>query len=217
MNLQDQLDHKKDEVLAQLSDDVKEKMTNFAFKLGQSGIVEKSLGLGQKIPPFSLPNVSGKPVNIQDLLNQGPVVLSFYRGAWCPYCNLELQALKRVNSKIESLGAQLVAISPQIPDQSLSLQEKLSLPFEVLSDVGNIVARSFGLVFRLGEELRPIYKEFGINIPAYNGDDKWELPIPATYVIKPDGTIILDFVNSDYTKRLNPEDILSALKVIQVA
>ena len=114
--------------------------------------------------------------------------------------------------EIKSLGAHLVAISPQLPDQSLTMVEKNSLKFEVLSDVGNRVARDFGLVFTLPEELRPVYAQFGIDLPAANGDNSFELPVPASYVINRDSTIMLDFVEVDHTKRLEPSDIIAALK-----
>lgn len=116
--------------------------------------------------------------------------------------------------EIRSLGAQLVAISPQLPDQSLTLAEKNSLKFEVLSDAGNRVAQDFGLVFTLPEELRPVYTQLGIDLPAANGDNSFELPVPASYVINRDGTIMLDFVEVDHTKRLEPSDIIDALKKI---
>lgn len=114
--------------------------------------------------------------------------------------------------EIESLGAKLVAISPNLPDKSLSTVEKNRIAFEVLSDVGNHVARKFGLVFTLSEKLRPIYAGFGINIPAFNGDDTFELPLPATYVIDTDCTITYSFVDPDYTKLLEPSEIVNVLK-----
>jgi peroxiredoxin len=113
---------------------------------------------------------------------------------------------------IESLGAQLVAISPNLPDKSLSTVEKNHIAFEVLSDVGNHVARDFGLVFTLSEELRPIYASFGIDIPAFNGDHTFELPMPATYVIATDSTITYAMVDPDYPKRLEPSEIVKVLK-----
>ena len=117
--------------------------------------------------------------------------------------------------RIKELGASLVAVSPQTPDNSVSTAEKMKLTFEVLSDVGNHVARQFGLVFVLPEELRPIYAGFGIDIPAANGDDTFELPIPATYVIDRDRKIRMAFVDADYTQRVDPEIVLSALKQLR--
>ena len=114
--------------------------------------------------------------------------------------------------EIEALGAHLVAVAPELPDKSLSTAERNALAFEVLSDLGNKVARDFGLVFSLAEELRPIYASFGIDIPAYNGDDTFELPMPATYVIDTDGIIVHAFVDTDYTRRLEPAKIVEILK-----
>ena len=192
--------------------EVKEVMGKATEDLVRSGIADQSLNTGDTAPNFSLPNATGQTVTLGNLLSSGPVVISFYRGQWCPYCNLELRALQAVLPDIQSLGAQLVAISPQTPDNSLSTTEKNELTFEVLSDVGNQVARQFGLVFSLPEELRPIYQGFGIDLPAHNGDETFELPIPATYVIKSDGAIAHAFMDPDYTKRMDPADILAALR-----
>jgi peroxiredoxin len=120
--------------------------------------------------------------------------------------------LQRALPEIEALGAQLVTVSPQLPDNSLSTAEKLDLTFEVLSDVGNGVAREFGLVFTLPEEMRSIYQDFGIDLPGANGDESFELPMPATYVIDKSGIVRLAFVDIDYTRRLDPEDIIESLK-----
>ena len=136
--------------------------------------------------------------------------MSFYRGGWCPFCNLELWALQKILPEIERLGASLVAVSPELPDASLNTLEKHRLQFQVLSDRGNQVARQFGLVFTLPQELRPVYEQFGIDIPPHNGDQSFELPLPATYVIASDGTIRYAFVNSDYTQRAEPSDIIAA-------
>ncbi|NEP11476.1 MAG: AhpC/TSA family protein [Symploca sp. SIO2C1] len=177
-----------------------------------TGIADQSLKTGDKMPPVSLPNATGQIVNVNQLLESGPVVISFYRGGWCPYCNLELKALQAKLPEIKALGASLVTISPETPDHSLSTTEKNALEFEVLSDVGNQVARAFGLVFTLSESVRPLYAQFGIDLPAYNGDDTFELPIPGTYVIAPDGKIVLAFADPDYTQRLEPTEIITALE-----
>ncbi len=177
-----------------------------------TGIANQSLKTGDKMPPVNLPNATGQIVNVNQLLESGPVVISFYRGSWCPYCNLELKALQAKLPEIQALRASLVTISPETPDHSLSTTEKNALEFEVLSDVGNQVARAFGLVFTLSESIRPLYAQFGIDLPAYNGDDTFELPIPGTYVIAPDGTIVLAFADPDYTQRLEPTEIITALE-----
>lgn len=120
--------------------------------------------------------------------------------------------MQQILPEITSLRAQLIAVSPQLPDQSLPMIEKNAIAFEVLSDIGNKVARDFGLVYTVPEELRPIYKNFGIDLPAANADDTFELPLPATYVIGQDGIITLAFADADYTTRLEPSEIITALK-----
>ena len=186
-------------------------MAQATTELINSGIAEQTLQVGDTLPPINLPNALGKTVNTQDLLTEGALVISFYRGQWCPYCNLELRALQQALPEFKALGASLVAISPQNPDNSLSTTEKNELTFEVLSDVGNQVARQLGLVFQIPEQLRPIYQSFGIDLPEHNGDETFELPIAATYVINRDGKVVYAFVNPDYTQRAEPADIVAAV------
>jgi peroxiredoxin len=181
----------------------------------QSGLVEQSIKEGEQAPDFVLPNGRGEETRLSDLLAHGPVVLVFYRGAWCPYCNLALRAYQSILPQMKKLGVSLVAVSPQTPDHSLSLAETLNLEFEVVSDVGNTVARSYGLVFAVSEPLREVYKKIGADLVTYNGDDAWELPLPGSYVIGQDGTIQLAFVDADYTKRLEPAAILEALEKLR--
>lgn len=184
-------------------------------KLMTSDVAEKAPITGDYAPDFELPNVRGGSTCLTEKLEQGPVVLSFYRGGWCPFCNLEFKALSEILPEIKNRGASLIGISPELPDESLSTIEKHNLPFEVLSDVGNKVADKYGLVMTVYEELRPLYTQWGINVPAANGDDSYQLPVPATYVIKQDGNIIACHVNKDYTTRMEPQDILTALDSIQ--
>ncbi|MEM9212853.1 MAG: peroxiredoxin-like family protein [Cyanobacteria bacterium P01_F01_bin.150] len=197
-----------------VADPIKATMATATQNLIDSGIADRTLKEGETLPDIQLPNATGQIVAIRDLLQAGPVVISFYRGGWCPYCNLELKALQNKLPEIKGLGANLVAISPETPDASLSTAEKNELEFEVLSDVGNQVAKALGLAFTLPEELRPIYSQFGIDIPAHNGDTTFELPIPATYVIAADGTVAFAFVDPDYTQRLDPSKIVDALKAL---
>ncbi|EGJ34604.1 MULTISPECIES: peroxiredoxin-like family protein [Moorena] len=217
MTLSQDLINLNTQLRAQQPEEAKLIMAKAGEDLANSGIVDNSLNVGDKSPNFTLPNAVGKLVELQDLLATGAVVISFYRGQWCPYCNLELRALQQFLPEIQKLGATLVAISPQTPDNSLSTTEKNHLTFEVLSDVGNKIAKEFGLVFTVPEELRPVYQNFGIDLPAHNGDETFELPIAATYVINPDGTITHALVDLDYTKRLDPEEIVSALQTLAVA
>jgi peroxiredoxin len=166
---------------------------------------------GDTAPDFTLPGSDGHIVSLKDLLKSGPVVLSFYRGGWCPYCNLELRALQAVLPQITAQGATLVAVSPQTPDESLSTAEKNDLAFPVLSDSGSQVAKAFGIAFDLADELRPIYTRFNHALPVMNGTDSWVLPIPATYIIGQGGVIALSFVDVDYRTRLEPAAVVEAL------
>jgi peroxiredoxin len=178
--------------------------------LVHSGSAASGLQAGAFAPDFTLPNVDGRPITLSTLLAQGPVVLTFYRGDWCPYCNLQLRAYQAILPQIRDLGARLVAISPQTPDNSLSTAEKKGLTFPVLSDAGNAVARRYGLVFSLSETLRATGAH--APLPSYNGDEAWELPMPGTFVIAPDGTVCLAFVDADWTRRLEPAAILDVLR-----
>lgn len=144
--------------------------------------------------------------------NKEDYVLGFYRGGWCPYCNMELNALQKVLSEIEQAGAKLVAISPEVPDHSLATMEKNELTFDVLYDEGNRVAKTFGLVFELPEVLRPLYDELGIDIIGHNGDNSFQLPMPATYIISQQGEILYHFIDADYTKRSEPAEIIEKLR-----
>ena len=180
--------------------------------LEASGLADGSLAVGAVAPDFVLPDATGGKVALSSLLAKGPVVLAFYRGGWCPYCSLELRTLQARLADITAAGAALVAVSPQTPDNSMSTAEKLELAFPVLSDVGNVVARAYGLVFTLPEDLRQIYAGFGLDIPAANGDSTFELPVPATYVIGTDGKVAWRFADADYTKRAEPDDVIAALR-----
>ncbi|MCW5731927.1 MAG: AhpC/TSA family protein [Alphaproteobacteria bacterium] len=181
-------------------------------ELAESGLRAGALQVGAQAPDFALPNHRGEVVELRRLLARGPVVLSFYRGAWCPYCNLELRALQGVLGDIRGAGAELVAVSPQKPDGSLSAHEKNGLSFDVLSDHDNQLARQFRIVFRLPDELAKIYLANGLDLGERNGTGKFELPIPATYVIDRSGTIRHAHLDIDYTKRLEPSEILGILR-----
>lgn len=187
-------------------------------RLTASGLASKALKIGVTAPDFILPDEHGEPVRLHSLLKDGPLVLVFYRGGWCPYCNLHLRGFQRQLNEIRALGAQVVAISPQLPDNSLSTREKNELAFPVLSDVGNKVARQFGLVFELGEALLKLYRQFGHALEDFNGEaGKKELPVPGTFIIDSTGTIRLAHVDVDYTRRLDPDNVIAALKTLRSA
>lgn len=171
------------------------------------------IGVGAVAPSFELPDARGGSVSLSDLLAQGPVVVTFYRGGWCPYCNIQLKAYQAILPDLATLGAQLVAISPQLPEHSEATAQADALTFAVLSDVGNGVARRFGLVFTLPEELREAMRSNNKALPGFNGDESWDLPVPATFVIGRDGRVVLSHVDVDYRHRLAPEAIVQALRM----
>jgi peroxiredoxin len=181
-------------------------------KLAESGIATRALATGSKAPDFSLPDANGSPVSLSALLARGPVVLTFYRGGWCPFCDLQLRAYQEVLPQMRELGAQLVAISPQLPDFGASDVQHKALTFPVLSDVGNTVARTYGVVFRLSEPLQKLQTMFGNPTPKFNGDDSWELPMPGTFVLDREGTVLLSQVDASWMSRLEPAAILDALR-----
>ncbi|WP_158903476.1 peroxiredoxin-like family protein [Burkholderia sp. L27(2015)] len=180
-------------------------------------LIENTPAMGSEAPEFALPNAQGKSVSLSQALRDGPVVVTFYRGAWCPYCNLQLRAYQRSLPEITALGGRLMAVSAQLPDKSLFTVEQNALEFDVLSDVGNRVARAFGLVYTLPDELRAALIANNKALPLFNGDDSWELPVPATYVIGRDRRIVLASVQIDYRQRLAPEAIVASLQNIRAA
>jgi peroxiredoxin len=189
-----------------------ETMHRATAELIASGAANRALKAGDKSPDFVLSDPEGQPVSSVDLLARGPLVVSFYRGVWCPYCNMELQALQAVLPEFERLGAGLVAISPQTAVNSRRSVRQNALGFPILSDARNEVAAAFGLRFSLPDYLIDLYKDLKNDLPAFNGDPSWTLPMPARYVIGQDGTILYAEVNPDYTRRPEPEDMLPALR-----
>lgn len=181
-------------------------------QLHHSAIARTMLQVGDRAPAIVLVNAKGQTVDVNTLLKKGPVVVTFYRGGWCPYCNLELRAFQELLPKIIAAGASVVAISPEKPDDTLSTSEKNALTFEVLSDIGQKVGRAFGLVYEFTEELKSAYEEFGHDIPSRNGiPGEWALPVAATYVIDRDGSIVYAYTGVDYRERADPRDILDVL------
>ena len=173
-----------------------------------------ALGVGQRAPDFALPDIDGGTVRLSALLSNGPVVLTFYRGAWCPYCNSSLQGFQAELGEILDAGGYLVAVSPQAEIGSQEMAESNALSFPVLSDVGNRVSRDYGLVFEVDASTQQQYEAVGIDLAEANGVDAWELPVPATYVIDEDGVIRAAFVEADYTQRADPRDVIAALRAL---
>ena len=176
----------------------------------ETGILQTALNVGDKAAAFTLKSQTGEDVSLSELLEGGPVILTWYRGGWCPYCNITLAFLQEKLPEFELAGAQLVALTPELPDSSMSTSEKHKLEFDVLSDVGNKVARKYGVVFKLTDAVATHYQE-GFNLHAFNGDESDELPLAATYVIDTDGTIRYAFLDADYRNRAEPSDIIEVL------
>jgi peroxiredoxin len=179
--------------------------------LENSKITTKAYKKGQQLPDISLPNAQGNTVNVQEILKDNKVVVAFYRGGWCPYCNLELKALQEKLPEIEAKGAKLIAITPETPDNSLSTKEKNDLSFEILTDANNEIAKALGLVYQLPENLVSLYEQFGIDLKQSQGTASNELPIAATYIVDQDGVISYDFLEEDYKLRAEPSEIIAAL------
>lgn len=176
-----------------------------------SGQAERALKTGDHAPEFVLTNADGKPVSSKDILAKGPLVLTFYRGAWCPYCNMELQALEEVVEGIRSRGATLVAISQQTAPNSRRSQLDNNLSFQILTDQGGEVADKFGLRWKLEPYLIDVFKMFKVDLPAIHNEKDWTLPMPARYVIGTDGVIAYAEVNPDYTRRPEPSELFPVL------
>lgn len=189
-----------------------ETMRRATAELIASGAAQKALKAGDKIPAFALADPDGHPVSSASLLEKGPLVISFYRGVWCPYCNMELQALQATLPAFHALGASLVAISPQNPVNSRKSIRQNNLGFPILSDAGNEVAAAFGLRFALPDYLVELYRALKNELPAFNGDTSWTLPMPGRFVVGQDGIILYAEVNPDYTRRPEPEDMLPVLR-----
>ncbi len=180
-----------------------------------SGAAERSIKAGTQAPDFTLLDARGTAVKLSHLLEQGPVVMTFYRGQWCPYCHMMLRAYQQALPQLQAGGATLLAISPQTPHHSRALAEKLELTFAVLSDMGNQMARQFGLVFTLDEAVRGAYKQVGADLPRFNGTDSWELPMAGTFLVDQSGIVRLAFVDPDFTRRLDPSVIFARLEELK--
>jgi peroxiredoxin len=188
-------------------------MERHIAQLKESGFGQRAKQVGDRAPAIVLPDAHGKTFDVASLLAKGPVIVTFYRGGWCPYCNMELKAYQNERQRIAAAGASVVAISPEKPDDSLSTADKNALTFPVLSDVGQKVGRAFGVVYAFTDELRSAYENFNLDIPAKNGaPDEWSLPLSATYVIGGDGVILIADIGVDYRRRTDPMDILAVLE-----
>jgi len=186
-----------------------------AEDLGLSGVEKNALKPGTVAPLFTLPNATGSLISLTDALSKGNVVLTFYRGLWCPYCNLQLKIYQEILPRIEALGVSLVAVSPNTPDNSLSMKERHALAYEVLSDSDNQIAKQYKIVFSQSDAVAAVGKKVGADIASFNGVDKREIPVPATFIIDRQGIIRFTFAKGDYTKRVEPQTVLDALATLK--
>ena len=218
MSLQDKLDaFKADFEGKKAPREVVAVMHKATADLIASGQAARTLKVGARAPIFALPNAHGELVRSADLLARGPLALTFYRGIWCPYCNMDLQAIEAAAEEIRALGASLVAISPQTAPNRRKSERENALSFPILSDHGNSIANEFGLRFRLPDDLIAVYKGFGNDLTVGNGEDSWTLPMPARYVIGTDGVIAYAEVNPDYTRRPDPSELLPVLRRLRTS
>ncbi|NLR94337.1 peroxiredoxin-like family protein [Flammeovirga agarivorans] len=213
MELQKSLDRLKAKIEGGMPEEYVKIMHQATKDLEDSGIGEGILKVGEKAPIFSLPNQEGELVSSEELLKNGPLVLTFYRGVWCPYCNTDLAYLNKFSKEISELKGTIVSISPQIADNNKLIVERQRLNYDLLSDKGNEVAEQFGLRWELQEPLKSLYNDqFNINLPAYNGEDSWSLPVPARFIVNQDGIIVYAEYSVDYTKRPNSDVLIDELK-----
>jgi peroxiredoxin len=185
-------------------------------RVRSSDVLDNALKVGDAAPDFTLPDAFGHEVSLKSLLAEGPLVISFYRGEWCPYCNLELRELQAALPKIQALGAKLVAISPEKSDGGIIATEKNQLTYPILSDFKNKLARQFGIVFQVGDGVKELGKSrFNNDLELRNGEGSYQLPVPATYVIDASGIIRFSHVDADYmTGRVEAETVVAALEAI---
>ncbi|MFC5702682.1 peroxiredoxin-like family protein [Cohnella faecalis] len=212
MLLHEMLEEAKKQFVAKVPADVHTEIFRLIREQQQAGIVY-GLQEGQQAKDFTLNNSAGVPVNLFERLSSGPVVLTFYRGSWCPFCNIQLRAYQAILPEIEALGGQLIALSPQSPDNTLSQQEKEALRFQVLSDTNGLAAGLYHVLFDVPSYIQEVMtNKLKRNLADYNATDRWILPIPSTFIIDKSGIIRSAYVNPDFMQRLEPQDILDQLK-----
>ncbi|WP_178022197.1 peroxiredoxin-like family protein [uncultured Paenibacillus sp.] len=206
------LDQMRQEFIANTPADVYNELFRLIHGQQQAG---KAYGLqeGQKVKDFTLNNSLGQPVNLYDELSQGPVVLTFYRGGWCPFCNMQLRAYQKVLPQIEAIGGRLIAVSPQSPDNTLTQKEKEDLQFQVLSDTNGLTAAAYNILYDVPDYIQDIFlNKFNLDLAEYNATNRWILPITSTFMIDESGIVRSAYVEPDFMKRPDPEDILERLR-----
>jgi len=215
MSLKIDIQAMQQQMLPSIPKDTLATMQQATQDLIDSHIAEQAKQIGQKAPNFTLSNTKNEHFTLSEQLKHGSVVLNFYRGRWCPYCQLELHALHKIMPSIHQLGANLVSICANTHEQSTQFIQENPFDFDILIDQDNHVSKQFQLVFKLADNLQAIYQQFGIHLPDYDGNERYELPIPATYIINTQGIITHSFINPDYTQRMEPEAILQALQSLK--
>lgn len=216
MSLQEKLDQLKVALAVKLPSGASEIMHRATKELVASGAADRALQVGDQAPRFVLKNLDEREVSSSELLDVGPLIVSFYRGVWCPYCNLDLQALQAALPEFDKRGARLVAISPQTSSNSRKSVRQNDLTFPILSDEKNQIAEAFGIKFTLPGYLVELYSGLGYNLSMINNDPSWTLPMPARYLIAQDNTIAYAEVNPDYTRRPEPDALFPAIEGIRV-
>lgn len=199
--LQAKLDAFKKDFEAKVPEQALQTMRRATEELRNSGILDNTIRVGEKLPDFSLQNQDGTLITSEQLLGKGPLVISFFRGSWCPYCNLELNALGEAYSEIKDLGADMVVVSPQIKDFAKKARDENQLEMDVLIDQGNRYAEKLGTAFTLPPYLKELYENFGVDMSKHNGDNSWRLPMPLRAVIDVNGIVRYLDINPDYTQR----------------
>lgn len=211
MSLQEKLDGFKAKFKTMAPEGAFDTFARSTQELIDSGQAERAIKAAEKVPNFVLADSDRNDVALKDLLAKGPVVLTFYRGVWCPYCNIELQALEEVAADIRARGASLVAISMQGAADSRKSQKDNKLSFPILTDKNGELADKLGIRWSLQDYVIPFHQGFGVELPRIHGDGQWNLPMPARYVVDTDGTIVYAEVNPDYTRRPEPADLFPVL------
>ena len=181
-------------------------------QLQSAQVTASTLAAGSSAPPFALPDHNGNPITLASLIANGPAILLFFRGRWCPFCIAQLEAWNRLMATISRAGIAMAAMSPMTQHQSFLTRDQHRLEFPLLSDAGNRVARQFGLVYSVPEEQRLVYRRTFVNLPFVNGDESWELPVPATFAIDRGGTILFSSADADYTVRPEPLEVLAVVE-----
>jgi len=215
MTLHDEIQTLMSELGTKVPADMMEKIGAFIGRMAEDEVAKNARQAGDVAPDFKLTNGSGREITLRGLLAAGPVVVTFFRGEWCPFCDLELRAYQKALPLLKEHGATLVAVSPQSPEKSRSTAVSRSLTFDVLSDPGNSVARTYGLAFSLNDAEQNLHTAFDVDLPIINDASNWDLPVPATYVIGQDGRIAWAYINSNYTTRAEPADVIQAVAKLQ--